>query len=176
MIREKFFLVIGRHNPYKNLNRLLKAFKKFNNKNYKIIFIGPYDKRYTPKLKKLAEKLAVDGQCEWRDWVSAEEKLNLLNTCKALYIISLWEGFGLPALEAFACGTKVVSSNKGGLPEIVSGIGTIVNPEDIDQIANTMKEISLENRLSNEYQEKGLLRANEFSWELAAEKILNIID
>ena len=101
--------------------------------------------------------------------------MNLLNSCKSLYIISLWEGFGLPALEALACGAKVVSSNKGGLPEIVSGIGTIVNPEDIDQIANTMKEISLENRLSNEYQEKGLLRAKEFSWELAAETILKII-
>ena len=174
-IRKQFFLVIGRHNPYKNLARLLKAFKIFNNKDYKIIFIGPGDKRFTPKLKRLSKILDIDSQCEWRDWVSPEEKVNLLNSCKSLYIISLWEGFGLPALEALACGAKVVSSNKGGLPEIVSGIGTIVNPEDIDQIANTMKEISLENTLSNEYQEKGLLRAKEFSWELAAETILKII-
>ena len=174
-IRKQFFLVIGRHNPYKNLDRLLKAFKIFNNKDYKIIFIGPADKRFTPKLKKLSKRLDIDSQCEWRDWVSPEEKLNLLNSCKSLYIISLWEGFGLPALEALACGAKVVSSNKGGLPEIVAGIGTIVNPEDIDQIANTMKEISLDNPLSNEYQEKGLLRAKEFSWVLAAEEILNII-
>ena len=174
-IRKKFFLVIGRHNPYKNLARLLKAFKIFNNKDYKIIFIGPGDKRFTPKLKKLSKRLDIDSQCEWRDWVSPEEKLNLLNSCKSLYIISLWEGFGLPALEALACGAKVVSSNKGGLPEIVSGIGTIVNPEDIDEIANTMKEISLENRLNNEYQEKGPIRAKEFSWEFAAEEILNLI-
>ena len=102
----------------------------------------------------MAKKLDIDSQCEWRDWVSPEEKLNLLNTCKALYIISLWEGFGLPALEALACGTKVVSSNKGGLPEIVSGIGNIVNPKDINQITKTMKEISLENQSSNEYQKK----------------------
>ena len=175
LIREKFFLVIGRHNPYKNLKRLLKAFKKFNNKNYKIIFIGPFDKRFTPKLKKFAEELAVNGQCEWRDWVSAEEKLYLLNTCKALYIISLWEGFGLPALEALACGTKVVSSNKGGLPEIVSGIGTIVNPKDIKQITQTMKEISLENQLSNKSQKKGLSRSKEYSWKSAAEQIENLI-
>lgn len=174
-IRKQFFLVIGRHNPHKNLARLLKAFKIFNNKDFKIIFIGPSDKRFTPKLKKLSKRLDIDSQCEWRDWVSPEEKLNLLNSCKSLYIISLWEGFGLPALEALACGAKVVSSNKGGLPEIVAGIGTIVNPEDIDQIAHTMKEISLENQLSNENQKRGLLRANEFSWGLAAEEILNII-
>jgi len=174
-IRQDFFLVIGRHNPYKNLARLLKAFKMFNNKNYKIIFIGPADKRFTPQLKKLSKKLDIDSRCEWRDWVSAKEKLNLLNSCKALYLISLWEGFGLPALEAIACGTKVVSSNKGGLPEIVSGIGTIVNPEDIDQISYTMKEISLDKPVTNEYQEKGLLRAKEFSWELAAEEIVNLI-
>ena len=174
-IREKFFLVIGRHNPYKNLDRLLKAFKLFNNKNYKIVFVGPNDKRFTPKLKKLAKKLLIDGQCEWRDWVSPQEKLNLLNTCKALYIISLWEGFGLPALEALACGTKVVSSNKGGLPEIVSGVDTIINPKDIDQITETMKEISFENQLSNELEEKRLLRANEYSWKLAADAILDLI-
>ena len=175
-IRKPFFLVIGRHNPYKNLPRLLKAFKIFNNKDYKIIFIGPSDKRFTPKLKKLSKELNIENQCKWKDWVTPEEKLNLLNSCKSLYLISLWEGFGLPALEALACGTKVVSSNKGGLPEIVSGIGTIVNPEDIAQIANTMKEISLENQISNEYQEKGLLRAKEFSWVLAAEEILNFIN
>tara|TARA_S200000501_G_C20797152_1_gene732304 strand:- start:408 stop:1463 length:1056 start_codon:yes stop_codon:yes gene_type:complete len=174
-IREKFFLVIGRHNPYKNLARLLKAFEKFNNKHYKIIFIGPCDKRFTPKLKKLAKKLNIDSQCEWRDWVSVEEKLNLLNTCKGLYIISLWEGFGLPALEAMACGTRFVISNKGGLPEIGSGIGAIVDPKDIKQITNTMKEISLENQLSNEYQKKGLLRSKEYSWKSAAEEIENLI-
>ena len=54
--REDFFLVIGRHNPHKNLPRLLKSFKIFNNKNYKIIFIGPYDKRFTPRLKKFSKK------------------------------------------------------------------------------------------------------------------------
>ena len=175
LTREQFFLVIGRHNPYKNLTRLLKAFKLFNNKNYKIIFIGPCDKRFTPRLKKLSKKLYIDGQCEWRDWVSAEEKLNLLNTCKALYIISLWEGFGLPALEALACGTKVVSSNKGGLTEIVSGIGTIVDPKDIKQITQTMKEISLENQRSNKSQKRGLSRSKEYSWKLAAEEIENLI-
>ena len=61
------------------------------------------------------------------------------------------------------------------MPEIVSGIGTIINPEDIDQIANTMKEISLENTLRNESQDKGLSRAKEFSWKLAAEEIVNLI-
>ena len=173
--REKFFLVIGRHNPYKNLSRLLKAFKYFNNKNYKIIFIGPFDKRFTPKLKKLANYLHIDDQCEWRDWVSPEEKLNLLNTCIALYIVSLWEGFGLPALEALACGTKVVCSNKGGLPEIVSGIGILVNPRDIIQITNSMKKISEEHGLFDEYKKKALLRSNEYSWKSAAQEIQNLI-
>ena len=176
LIRKKFFLVIGRHEPYKNLIRLLKAFKIFNNKNYKIIFIGPYDKKFTPGLVKLAKNFDIDRQCEWRNWVSSKEKLHLLNTCKGMFIISLWEGFGLPALEALACGTKIVSSNKGGLPEIVSGIGKIVNPKDIGKITNSMKEISLEDDLNNEYQKKAISRASEYSWLSAADEIVNLID
>ena len=78
-------------------------------------------------------------------------------------------------MEAFACGTKVVSSNKGGLPEIVSGVDTIVSPKDIDQITNTMKEISFQKQLRTEQEQKRLLRANQYSWKLAADAILDLI-
>ena len=69
----------------------------------------------------------------------------------------------------------MVSSNKGGLTEIVSGVDTIVDPKDIDQITNTMKEISFENQFNNEHQQKRLLRASQYSWKLAADVILDLI-
>ena len=69
----------------------------------------------------------------------------------------------------------MVSSNRGGLPEIVSGVGKVIDPKDINQISYSMKEIFLENKLINQCQKKGILRSKEFSWELAAEEICNLI-
>ena len=94
-------LLITRHIPHKNLPRVLKAFSLFksfskNHSDYKLKIAGSFDKKYTPYYKRLGRELNLDGSCDWLDWISENEKINLLNRCKALVIPSLWEGFGLP--------------------------------------------------------------------------------
>ncbi len=178
--REPFLLIIARHSPNKNLPRVLEAFarfKSFNRKfsDYKIKIIGSSDNRYTPHYKKIVKELKIQNSCEWIEWVSDNEKLDLLNRCKALVIASLWEGFGLPALEALACGTTVIASNKGAIKEILCDKGLYVNPYDSNSIANAMYEVATNHSIDIEFKKFGPEKAKEYSWIKTARKIENII-
>ncbi len=175
LLRENFFLVLGRHNPHKNLERVLKAFSSLRLKNYKIIFVGPFDPRFTPKLQKIAKEYDLLDKCIWKDWVSDYERILLLNKCKALVIASLWEGFGLPALEAMACGTHVIASNKGALPEVVGDVGVLVDPFSEDSIRDAMLEITKNSKLEHKAQVDGPKRASIFNWQNTAKQIENIL-
>ncbi len=173
--REDFFLVLGRHNPHKNLKRIIKAFSMFKKKQYKLILVGPFDKRYTPKLQKYAQDLGLSGRCIWKDWVDNDEKNLLLNTCRTLVIASLWEGFGLPALEAMACGTPVIASKYGALSEILDGDGIYVDPYRIDSITEAMYIASESNAFNNNFSNKLIERSSLFNWNSTAKEIERIL-
>ncbi|GAH45643.1 unnamed protein product, partial [marine sediment metagenome] len=87
---------------------------------------------------------------------------------------SFYEGFGLPVLEAMACGTPVITSNSSSLPEIVSDAGIMVDPKDIDALAEAMKKVLLDEELRKSIISKGLERARMFSWRKSAEETLKI--
>lgn len=173
--RENFLLVLGRHSPHKNLKIVLRSFSKIKDKDHKLIFAGPYNKRYTSSLKKLAKELEILDRCEWISWVSDEEKLLLLNKCKGLVMASLWEGFGLPALEALACGTPVIASNRGGLPEVVGDCGILVDPLNCDEIKEAMNEVIDNSLTSAGLSFKGPERAAMFDWQETASEVQNIL-
>ena len=178
--REPFMLIISRHTPHKNLPKALKAFSTFKNINksfshYKLKIAGSFNKKYTPYYKKLARELNLNKCCDWLDWISESEKINLLNRCKVLIIPSLWEGFGLPALEALAYGTPIIASEKGAIKEIIGDKGLYFNPYDTNDIANAMYEAVTKNYLENKFKEFGPKRASEYSWNKAARKIEKII-
>ena len=178
--REPFMLVIARHIPHKNLPRVLKAFSIFkssskNFSDYKLKIAGSFNKRYTPHYRRLCKELNLDDCCYWLDWISEEEKIFLLNRCKALVVPSLWEGFGLPALEAMACGTTILASNKGAIKEILGDNGLFFDPYNIYSIADAMYETVDNNYLENKFREFGPSRAAEYSWSDAAKKIEKII-
>ena len=173
--REKFFLVLGRHNPHKNLKRVLKAFSSLNNKSFKIKFVGPFDRRYTPQLRSLTKRLGVSHLCEWIDWVSDSERLEMLNTCNSLILASLWEGFGLPALEALACGTSVICSSVGAIPEVVGGMGLYVDPFNVNDIASAMDKCINDSYNQKQAKELGPKYASGFSWEQTAEEIEKLV-
>tara|TARA_Y100001968_G_C19390878_1_gene735517 strand:- start:632 stop:1702 length:1071 start_codon:yes stop_codon:yes gene_type:complete len=173
--RKSFFLVLGRHDPHKNIARTLKAFAMIPNKEFHLFIVGPQDRRYTPRLKIIAEELGIESRCRWMAWVTDEKKLELLNTCFALVIPSLWEGFGLPALEAMACDTPVIASNAGALPEVVGDSGFLVDPKDSNSIAEAMNLLISDNQLKNNLIEEGRKRLKFYDWKCAAEKIENLL-
>ncbi len=178
-VRKRFFLIIGRHNPHKNLERVIKAFAYAKLNNYKLVFVGSFDKRHTPRLMKLIDELNLRHLCVWKGWIDDHEKLLLLNECRALIIASLWEGFGLPALEAMACGTPVIASDRGALPEVMGDYGYLINPFNIQSIAFAMKSIINDTKCFEKALQEGPSRAGSFNWFDTArtiEKIIHEID
>tara|TARA_B100000579_G_scaffold281322_1_gene232895 strand:+ start:661 stop:1725 length:1065 start_codon:yes stop_codon:yes gene_type:complete len=173
--RQKFFLIIGRHNPHKNLERVIKAFSLAKINQYKLVFVGSFDKRHTPSLFKLIDELNLRHLCVWKGWIDDDEKLSLLNECHALIIASLWEGFGLPALEAMACGTPVIASKRGALPEIVGDYGYLVDPFNIQSIALAMTAVINDKKCFEKALQEGPSRAESFNWFDTARKIEKII-
>ena len=177
--RKKFFLIIGRHNPHKNLKRVIQAFSFAKINDYKLVFVGSFDKRYTPSLLKIIDQLNIRHLCEWKGWIDEDEKLVLLNECHALILASLWEGFGLPALEAMACGTPVIASDRGALPEVIGDYGYLVNPYNIQSIASAMNAVINDKRSLAKALQQGPAKAASFNWldtARAIEKIIQEID
>jgi glycosyltransferase involved in cell wall biosynthesis len=175
--REPFVLVLGRHDPHKNLGRVLRGFAAVPdpNRELRLKLVGPPDDRYTPRLQRLAEELGIAARCDWLPWVSDQERLELLNRCRALVLASLWEGFGLPALEAMACGAPVVAARAGALPEVVGDWGLLVDPHSPAQIADALSRLQREPALSRWLSEAGPHRAKAFSWETTATQVTALL-
>jgi glycosyltransferase involved in cell wall biosynthesis len=169
--RQPFLLVLGRHDPHKNLSRLLRAFAQMRERNISIRFVGPHDRRYTPRLQSLARELGVADRCDWIAWVSDGERLELLNRASALVIASLWEGFGLPALEAMACGTPVLASTAGALPEVVGEAALPLDPRNPDQMAAAMDQLLRDSPLAASLAAAGPPRAALFNWPETARQL-----
>lgn len=179
--REPFLLVLGRHDPHKNLVRVIRAFAMAVSSNLsatqdiELRLVGPHDRRYTPRLQALAVELGIAGRCQWIPWVSDEERLQLLNRCQALVIASLWEGFGLPALEAMACGAPVIAADAGALPEVVGNSGLLVDPRRPDAIAAAIREVLLDPLVQRDAARIGPSRASEFCWEATARQVEQLL-
>jgi glycosyltransferase involved in cell wall biosynthesis len=173
--REPFLLTLGRHDPHKNLHRLLEAFAALPDRQLQLTLVGPHDRRYTPRLRRHAEELGIASRCRWIPWVSDAERLQLLNRCLALVIPSLWEGFGLPALEAMACGTPVIAARAGALPEVVGDGGLLVDPLAVPALRAAMTELVDSPRLRNDLGRRGPIRARRFGWDQAAARVKEVL-
>ena len=129
-------------------------------------------------MKKI-DDLNIRHLCIWKDWIDDNEKLLLLNNCQALIIASLWEGFGLPALEAMACGTPVIASERGALREVLGNYGYFVNPLSIPSIAFAMNVVIKDKQCFEKALQEGPSRAESFNWfdtARAIEKIIQEMD
>lgn len=174
--RQPFFLVLGRHDHHKNLPRVLRAFARLGSPELCLKLIGPPNPRRTPKLKRLAVELGIAHQCQWVSWVTDEERLLLLNTAQALIMPSLWEGFGLPALEAMACGTPVIAGKAGALPEVVGSVGLLVDPTNPFHIAEAMASVLSESAIQRQVRQTGPSRTAQFRWESTARQVEALLE
>jgi len=161
-----YFLYIGRQDPYKNLQRLITAFSALPNRNdYELWLAGPYDQRYSPLLETQTQELGINHLVKFLNYVSYDELPIIINQAIALVFPSLWEGFGLPVLEAMACGTPVITSNISSLPEVAGDAAILINPYNTGEITAAMQTIINDSETRKQLSEKGLKRANQFSWE-----------
>ncbi len=160
-----YFLYLGRNDPYKNLPRLISAFASIPNfADYELWIAGPMDDRYTPDLIAQIDALKLTNQIKFLSYVPYSELPKIIGQAIALVMPSLWEGFGLPVLEAMACGTPVITSNLSSLPEVTGDAALLVDPYDGEAIAGAMNAIAADSSLRNQLQQASLARAKHFSW------------
>ena len=178
-IHYPFLLYVGRTNPQKNIPRLVESFAVLRGelqehpqfKELRLIIIGDEISRH-PTLRHAVIHSRVEDAVRFLGFVPIETLRAFYQAASAFVFPSLYEGFGLPPLEAMACGTPVVCSSVSSLPEVVGNAAAIVNPENVFDIARGMREVLLDNALRCRLIERGLEQAQHFSWERTAGEVL----
>jgi len=174
-LQEPFILSVGARRPHKNLSRLVKAFSMVAPMiDHDLVFIGPADRRFPDEAYRAAIELQMIGRVRFLNWVPEEDLSTLYSLADLVVIPSLVEGFGLPALEAMACGTPVVASNRSALPEVVSKAGLLVDPEDENDLSRAIYDILKDQGLWLKMSVAGLKRAADFSWGKTAQAMLRV--
>ena len=171
-----YFLYIGRHDPYKNISRLISAFANLpSNSEYQLWLAGPSDKRYKPALKKQVQELGITDRVKFLDYVPYDDLPKIISGATALVFPSLWEGFGLPVLEAMACGTPVITSNLSSLPEVAGDAAILIDPYKVEEITDAMQVIANDTGLRSHLSQLGLQRATQFSWEKTGKATVEVL-
>jgi glycosyltransferase involved in cell wall biosynthesis len=178
-IHYPFLLYVGRTNPQKNIPRLVEAFavlrgelrEEARYRDLRLIIIGDEIARH-PALRHAVIQSRVEDSVRFLGFVPIETLRAFYQAASAFVFPSLYEGFGLPPLEAMACGTPVVCSHVSSLPEVVGDAALIVNPENVFDIARGMREVLLNDALRSGLIERGLEQARQFSWERTAAQVL----
>ncbi|MBW4655246.1 MAG: glycosyltransferase family 4 protein [Kaiparowitsia implicata GSE-PSE-MK54-09C] len=173
---QNYFVYLGRHDPHKNLERLVRAFAALPQaQELELWLVGPTDARYTPLLLTLAQELGVGGQVRCLDYVPYAELPQILGGAIALVFPSLWEGFGLPVLEAMACGTPVITSTAAALPEVAGDAALLVSPTDIRALMDAMQHVALDSSVRSHLRSAGLARASQFSWATTGKRTSEVL-
>ncbi|MEO0928165.1 MAG: glycosyltransferase family 1 protein [Cyanobacteria bacterium J06643_13] len=159
-----YFLYLGRPDPYKNLSGLIEAFAALPNPEYRLAIAGSTDPRFTPQLRQQAEELGIAHRVKWLDYLSYEELPIVISNAVALVFPTFWEGFGLPVLEAMACGTPVITSNLAALPEITGDAAVLIDPHKTEEITFAMLAVAEDSQLRSQLQQLSQQQAAKFSW------------
>lgn len=174
----EFFLSLAGLQRRKNLPNLIKAFslaKERSEINHKLVMVGAASWQHSTILNEV-EASPVKDEIMWLKFVAEEDLPAIYNLATALIFPSLYEGFGLPLLEAMACGCPVVCSNTSSLPEIAGGAAILVDPTNVEQLADGIYRVITEDKLRNSLTKKGLKRASYFSWQRAARETLEVFE
>ena len=168
-----YLLYVGSRKANKNIPRLLKAFAISGvYRDIRLVLSGsPND-----AVMKQVRQLGLTDSVMFADASSNESLAELYRGAHAFLFVSFYEGFGLPPLEAMACGTPVLTSNVCSLPEVVGDAALLVDPYDVDAIADGIRRITGETNLRTELKRKGLAQAKKFSWDRTACKTRQVLE
>ena len=141
----------------------------------RLVVVGPEDPRF-PEARTLAAALGIEGAVQWRGEIDADGLRDAYRDADVLCLPSLYEGFGLPALEAMASGTAVVCSDRGGLPEVVGEAALQFSPAEPDQLPAALLAALTDREATARRVEAGVTRAAAFTWERTARDTLRVYE
>ena len=164
-------LHLGQAYPHKNLERLIRAFAQVapDHPDLSLVLAGKPHASESPRLQGLVEALQLQGRVRFVAYVPYEQLGDLYRGALALAYPSLWEGFGLPVLEAMACGTPVLTSLGSGTEEVAGDAALLVNPTDTGAIAEALAGLASQPQLVADLGRRGLVRAAGYSWQRTGE-------
>jgi glycosyltransferase involved in cell wall biosynthesis len=172
---QPFILYLGTIEPRKNIAVLIDAVRALRARGlpHRLLIAGRKGWLYQPTLDHVA-RTGMSDAVDFLDYVPDAELPALFAACDAFVFPSLYEGFGLPPLEAMACGAPVVCSNTSSLPEVVGDAALLINPRDVGEIANAIERVITDSTLRDSLRAKGLAQSKKFSWERAAHETLAV--
>jgi len=169
-------LYVGSINKRKNLIGVIKAFELLNQKDFTFLIVGNFSTNFSMNEndKMILEKAKTNTNIEFKSGISDEQLVRLYNESKLFVFPSFYEGFGLPVLEAMACGTPVVCSDSSSLPEVGSDAVVYCAPHNIEDIKEKIEMVLGDEVLQQKMIQKGLERAKEFSWEKSSDEHVKV--
>ena len=173
---KRFMLYVGSIEPRKNLVRLLKAYQQLSaaqRGEVKLVLAG-FSGWDNAEVMELLESMQQD--VTYLGYVDEALLAQLYNLAELFVYPALYEGFGLPPLEAMACGCPVMVSNVASLPEVCGGAAAYVDPTDVEQMAATLNQLVEDNAARADFAARGLERAKQFSWERSAREHLAVFE
>jgi len=178
-LSSSYLVYVGTIQPRKNLERLLKAFEKIaqhkENKDLQLVMAGKngwMNEGFEKELKnsKVKDRIILTG------FIDESEKYLLIKNAKALVLVGLFEGFGIPALEALSCGTLPVVSNTSSLPEVIGKAGILVDPYDEVSIARGLKKaLAITPEQHKLFRKHATMQIQNFSWKNSAQEVYNVL-
>lgn len=179
---DRFLLYVGGISPHKNLEALVDAYNQLirdaNFADVKLVIVGDYknDAFHSsyPALKCRIEQLQINDGVIFTGYVEDSVLAYLYNAASLMVLPSLEEGFGLPVVEAMACGTPVIASDRGSLPEILGDAGLTFDPSKPEIITEIMQAVLSDDSMRRNMKQKGYLRSMQFKWDVVAAKTVRI--
>lgn len=179
-IKNKFLMFTGSFDVRKNQENLIRAFASVDKevrKDYQLLIVGNGPIEVVSKIKAVVKKAKLHKEdVLFLGHITDEELLSFYNLCSLFVFATLREGFGLPALEAMACGVATIGSNTTSIPEVINRVDALFDPKDISSIANKISQVLENDDFSEELKVHGLSQSKNFSWDISAKKTLETLE
>jgi glycosyltransferase involved in cell wall biosynthesis len=173
-----YILYVGSVEPRKNLLRLLDAYVLLRQSlpQYRLVIVGARNYWKSSPVARAVEHQGLQAQVTFTGYIPDEHLPALYNGAALFCFPSLYEGFGLPVLEAMACGVPVVTSSTSSLPEVAGDAALLVDPYNVDEVADAMRRVLQDGDLAHDLRRRGLARAAQFSWEKTARETIAVYE
>ncbi len=169
-----FFIHVSNGKPYKNTSRVIEAFGRVaKDIGHQLVIIGR-SSAFSDQIHRSIERLDLTDRIRFMGSVSDEQVIVLVRAATSLVFPSLYEGFGLPVLEAMACGCPVITSQRGSLAEVAGGAAFSVDPESVEALSRAITELAGDESLRDTLRQRGLRQASIYTWKAVADTVIQM--